>query len=147
MFSAGGLGTMLGGLWIARRGRTQGLTRVILGHAAAALIGLAVFSLSPYLWLTLAALVVTGTGLVVATAASMSLIQIAVDSDVRAQVLSMASVIGVGAPALSAIGWLASKLGVQAPLLGAAAAGILIWLLLAPGVRRQAAHMERLGTE
>lgn len=87
---------MLGGLWIARRGRTQGLSRVMLGHALCALLGLSVFAASPYLPLTLAA-VVTGGGLVVATAAAMSLIQNAVASDVRARVLSMSSVIGVGA--------------------------------------------------
>ena len=85
----------------------------------------------------------------VATAAAMSLIQNAVASDVRARVLSMSSVIGVGAPALSAIliGALASRLGVQGPLLGAAVAGLVIWLVLARRVLVQAATVEWGGPE
>lgn len=146
LFSAGGLGAMLGGLWIARRGRTHGLTRVMLGHALAALIGLGAFAISPWLWLTLVAIVVTGSGLVVATTAAMSLVQNAVDSEVRARVLSMVSVIYVGAPAFSAIaiGALASRLGVQGPLFGAALAGLAILALVARAVLAEAVDMERI---
>ena len=144
LFSAGGFGAMIGGLWIARRGRTAGLCRVLLISALIALCGLAVFAVSPVLWVTVPAAALTGGGLVIAQAAGMSLIQNAVASEVRVRVLSMASVIVVGAPALSAIaiGALASRLGVQAPLLGAALVGMIGWIWAAPAVRRHAAQLE-----
>jgi len=149
LFLAGGLGSMIGGLWIARRGRTQGLSRVTRITSITALVGLSVFSLSPYLWLSVAAAIVTGTGLVVTAAAAMSLIQNAVDQEVRARVLSMASVIAVGAPALSAIaiGALASRLGVQGPLFSVALAGICVWLVLSRAVRRHGPGLESLDNE
>ncbi|MDP6174462.1 MAG: MFS transporter, partial [Rhodospirillales bacterium] len=120
LFSASGFGAMLGGMWIAWRGRTEGFAWVLLISALAAPCGLVVFSVSPFLWLTLPAAALTSGGLVVAAAGSMGLIQNAVDSEVRARVMSMVSVIVIGAPALSAIaiGAIANRMSVQEPLLG-----------------------------
>ena len=148
LFSASGLGAMIGGLWIARRGRTEGLTRILLINTAAALIGLVIFALSPALWLSAASSVIVGSGLVVATAAALSLIQTAVDADIRARVLSMASVIAVGAPALSAIaiGWLASRFGVQWPLAGVAVIGIVIGILTVSELHRHGPALEADGS-
>jgi MFS family permease len=142
--SASGCGAMCGGLWIAWRGRTEGLTRILLGGAAVGLGALFVFALSTSLILSLAALFMTGFSLVSASACASSLIQGSVEPALRARVMALDSMISTGAPALGAvlIGWAGAHFGIQMPLAAAALAGAVAWLLLARRVTRQRTALE-----
>ena len=144
MFTAAGFGAMSGGLWIAWRGRTQGLTRIQLVTVVCALASLAVFPSASVLWLSLISLVVMGFSLVAAGSAAVSLIQNAVEQRIRARVLALNTMVITGLPALSTlvIGTAASLFGVQAPLTIAAVLGLLVWMLSAREVRRNAAMLE-----
>lgn len=142
--SSFGCGAMTGGLWIAWRGRNEGLPRILVIGVATALMGLAVFSLSTVLWLSMAAMFVVGFCLVITSTSASSLIQHAVEPALRARVMALDSMISTGAPALGAIvvGWAGSRFGVQVPLFAAAMIGLMVFLVLRPHVRREAGCLE-----
>ena len=145
--SATGLGAMIGGLWLARRGRTEGLTRILLGASALGALGVAAFALTEVFWLALLPMFLIGIAVVSAQIASMSLIQNAVAQEFRARVFSINAVISVGFPALGAIGigWVANLTGVQIPLLGASLIGLVAWAILSKQVLEIAAEVENQG--
>jgi MFS family permease len=142
--TAAGCGAMSAGLWIAWRGRTEGLTRILLGGAVCAALGLMVFAISTHLWLSIAALAITGFSLVSASACASSLIQVSVEPALRARVMSLEAMMHAGLPALGAvlIGWAGAHFGIQIPLATSAGLALLTWILLAPRVVRQMSAME-----
>ena len=142
--TASGCGAMCGGLWIAWRGRTEGLTRVLLGGSAVALTGLFVFALSTHVWLSLAALFGTRFALVSASAAASSLVQVSVDPALRARVMALDSVVHSALPALGAVlvGWAGAHFGIQVPLATAAVLCGLALLMLVRRVSRRRLSLE-----
>ncbi len=147
--SASGAGAMCGGLWIAWRGRTEGLARILLAFAVSALVALAAFAASPVLWLSLPALFVTGFSVVVGSTCCSSLIQGTIDPAFRARVMAFDSMMSIGGPAVGAllIGWLGTYFGVQAPLVTAAVLGLAVWLVVAPKVRAEIPSLEGVPAE
>jgi len=139
-----GCGAMCGGLWIAWRGRNEGLTRILLGGVTAGLLALLVFSLSNILWLSMTALYMTGFCLVITSTSASSLIQNTVEPGLRARVLALDSMISTGAPSLGAmvVGWAGTQWGIQPPLFAAAMLGLLVILLAWPHVRRETISLE-----
>jgi predicted MFS family arabinose efflux permease len=139
-----GCGAMCGGLFIAWRGRNEGLTRILVTGVAAGLAALAVFSLSRTLWLSIPALFMSGFCVVVASTAASSLIQNTVEPALRARVMSLDSMISTGAPALGAtmIGWAGSHFGVQAPLFVAATLGLIVMAVSHRHVRSETRNLE-----
>ena len=139
-----GCGAMCGGLWIAWRGRNEGLTRILLGGVTVGLLALVVFSLSQLLWLSMPALYMTGFCLVITSTSASSLIQNSVEPGLRARVLALDSMISTGAPSLGAmvVGWAGTQFGIQPPLLAAAILGLLVVLLAWPHVRRETISLE-----
>jgi MFS family permease len=131
--TASGAGAMSGGLWIAWRGRTQGLVRIQITAIFSALCTMIIFALSDILWLDLIALFFTGGGLVVAGTCASSLIQTAVDPALRGRVMSLDSTVNHGVPAVGAlaVGWAGTHFGVQLPLAFAGAAGLVLLALSA----------------
>jgi MFS family permease len=139
-----GCGAMCGGLWIAWRGRNEGLTRILLGGVTTGLVALVVFSLSTVLWLSMPALFVTGVCLVITSTSASSLIQHSVEPSLRARVLALDSMISTGAPSLGAmvVGWAGTHFGIQPPLFAAAVLGLLVVALAWPHVRRETMSLE-----
>ncbi len=139
-----GCGAMSGGLWIAWRGRNQGLIRILLMGVAVALVALAVFSLSTRLWLSMPALFLIGFCVVIGSTAASSLIQHSVEPSLRARVMALDSMISTGAPALGAIliGSAGARFGIQGPLFAAALIGIVVLLVARPHVRRVTDRLE-----
>ena len=76
-----------------------------------------------------------------------SLIQNAVDSRVRARVLSLFIVVAHGLPAFGAMimGWIASQAGLQATIGYGALVMVLVWLWARPRAGSMAAVLERSG--
>jgi len=115
LFAAKGIGALLVALLIARRGRTQGLTKVCAYGAGIAGVTIIIFVFSTYMPLVLLIAAVLG-GVVVATdLAIMTLIQNVVADQYRARVISIALAISVGIPAFGsfAIGFLAEFIGLK----------------------------------
>lgn len=139
-----GCGAMAGGLWIAWRGRTDGLIRILLGCVAAGLIAQLLFAASGSLWLSMPALFAIGVTVVITNTATSSLIQNTVDPSLRARVMAFDSMLSVGAPSVGAvlIGWAGSYFGIQAPLAVAAVVGLAIVTLSQSHVRSEMANLE-----
>ena len=115
LFAAKGVGALLVALFFARRGRTDGLTKVCTYGAGIGGVSIVIFVFSSYMPQVLLISAILG-GVVVATdLAIMTLIQNVVADQYRARVISIALAISVGIPAIGslAIGFLAEYTGLQ----------------------------------
>jgi MFS family permease len=146
-----GVGALVGALYLASRASVRGLGRVIVVSSAAFGLGLVAFSRAHVLWLALPMLFLAGTGMMVMTAASNTIIQTVVDEDKRGRVMSLLGMSLFGTVPLGSLaaGALATRIGAENTiLLGGAlctvAAGLFLRAL--PGVRRATRPTyERLG--
>lgn len=130
ILAANGVGAMLAGIWLAWRGSAEGLVPVAIWStvlAAAALVGLA---MSDTFWLGTAFVFVLGIAMSLRGTATQTLIQNAVDPEMRGRVLSLNSLIFNAGPAVGAftLGLIASWAGLQPPLYVAAALSLGVWL-------------------
>lgn len=143
--AAAGLGALIGGLWLAQRGRTGGLVAILLANVLAAALSLLAFVATTVFWVSLASLFVTGFAMVSAGIATLSLIQNSVDGALRARVLSMNAVLVIAGPALGAvgIGWAATYHGVRLPIAASACLALCVWLWAARAVWRERGALER----
>ncbi len=132
--SAVGLGAVAGGVWLAQRGAMRGLTAIVTASMAIAGLVVVVFASTAIFWLGVMAMVVAGAALVAFGVSSQTLIQNAVDAEMRGRVMSLWGLIFRGGPALGALlmGWLSGYFGLALPVLAGgalcAAAGLAVWL-------------------
>ncbi len=145
--AATGGGAMVGGLWIARRGRLEGLVSIQLVTLSIAYSAIFAFAWTDTLSIAMTALAVAGFSLVAAQTCSSTLIQNAVQAQLRARVVSLNGVVIVSGPAIGAIliGWIAEFIGVQIPVMAAAAIALVCLALLARRVAGNASVMEAAG--
>jgi predicted MFS family arabinose efflux permease len=127
--SAIGIGAVIGGFWVAQR-TTPDLTRIVLSSSLLATVSLGLFAVTDRL--ALAVVWVVGSGVFIATSgiAAQTLIQTAVDSTMRARVLSLYGVIFRAGPALGALvmGLGSEFVGLRWPLLVGALLSAAVWL-------------------
>ena len=130
LLSSIGLGATVSGLWLAQRGRTEGLTALVTASLMISAIALILFTVTGLIWLAAVFLTVVGYFMLVGGIGSQTLIQNAVDSRMRARVMSLFVLISWGLPALGALvaGWLASFAGLQPVIAAGAALALLVWL-------------------
>jgi MFS family permease len=144
LLGAIGAGAIPASLWLARRGEMAGLTGwvtiSILGGGIALLLSMMVGQL----WIAVMLLMVVGVFMLIGNVGAQSLVQNAVDSRVRARVLSVFIVCAHGLPAIGAIigGWIASYAGLQATIGCGAVALVLVWLWARPRTGKLAASLE-----
>lgn len=141
--STGG-GAMLGGLWIARRGRMEGLVTIQLVMLTLAYAAIFAFAATNSLPLAMVALCIAGFSLVSSQTSASTLVQNAVDPALRARVVSLNGVIIVSMPAFGAIviGWAAEHFGVQKPVMIAAGLALVCLALLARRTAQNAKSLE-----
>jgi len=127
--SSVGAGAMVGAFWLAQRGAVVGLTLVAIAAVAVMASGLIAFAATDILWVALASLMVTGFGMIIIGVGEQTLIQNAVDPDMRGRVMGLYGMIGRGAPALGALamGGLAEFFGFQWPVAGGAILLLGMW--------------------
>ncbi len=125
--SAAGLGAVIGGLWLAQRGRLQGLAEITVTTFALSGVSVAVFGLTDDFMVGVVALTVASFGMVSVGIGTQTLIQAVVDDGMRGRVLSFWGLILRGGPAIGAIimGSLSEWVGFGPPL---AAGGFLCLL-------------------
>jgi MFS family permease len=149
--ASAGAGALAGALYLAARSSVLGLGRVIVTSAALFGLGLIAFSRAHPLWLAMPLLFLAGTGMMVQTAASNTIIQTIVDEDKRGRVMSLLAMSLFGTVPLGSLiaGALATRVGAQNTILiGGAICAIAAGLFLRalPEVRRAVRPIyERIG--
>ena len=142
LIGAAGGGGVIGMLALASRRDVRGLTRWITFASLCAGIGVLVFALSPWLPLSLAALAVTGFGIVVNGMAVSTVIQTIVDDRMRGRIMGIFSVAFLGMYPLGSLagGALAAAIGAPATMaIGGGictATALLLWRRM-PALRAQ----------
>jgi MFS family permease len=113
--AASGLGALGSALYLASRQRVVGLYRVIVVAAAIFGVGLVLFSRASVLSLALPLMFLTGAGMMLQTAASMTLVQTLVDEDKRGRVMSLVAMAYFGTLPFGSLlaGVLASRIGAE----------------------------------
>ncbi len=147
LMSSIGFGGLVSGLWLARRGRTRGLTDMVTLSLLVSGVSLVLFTLTGVIWLGAVFMASVGCFMLLGGIGSQTLIQNAVDSAMRARVLSLFVVISWGLPAFGALaeGWLASLIGLRPVVAAGAVLAVVMWLWARPAGRRLAAELERVG--
>jgi MFS family permease len=139
--SALGCGALAASLALAARRSVVGLSRVIALAAGVFGLGMMGLALSHTLWLSLAALAVTGAAMVTEMAASNTLLQAIVEDDKRGRVMSFQTLAFVGTAPLGCLlsGCLAAHIGSMATIFRSGLvclAGSLVFAAMLPAVRR-----------
>ncbi len=129
---------------MALRGRTEGLTKLLIVSSATASIALLLYAVSPSFWLAGIFMAFVGGGLVVVGIASQSLIQHATSNEFQARVISVffALTFGVLAIGVLVMGWIAEFAGFRVSFACGAALSLLIVLVIGPGLWRRAGDLE-----
>ena len=129
LLAATGLGATIGGVWLARRGRTEGLTKIFTWSLLISAVSIILFVLSENIWIGASLLTVSGFSIVAGAITSQTLIQNSVYPQIRARVISITMVLSWGLPAVGAIfmGWLAEILGLAFTLGLGAMLAVLLW--------------------
>jgi MFS family permease len=146
-----GFGALAGALYLASRRSVVGLDRLVVGSAALFGLGLVAFSRAHSLWLAMPLLLLAGTGMMLQTAASNTIIQTVVEEDKRGRVMSLLAMSLFGTVPLGSLiaGALASRIGAENTILigggiCVGAAGLFVRAL--PEVRRAVQPVyERMG--
>ncbi|MBI3707839.1 MAG: MFS transporter [Proteobacteria bacterium] len=144
MTSSLGLGALTTALWLANRGRGEGLTRIGLLAFAVLPAILLVFVQVRSLWLAVPLLFIAGGSVTASNVGTQTLMQLSVDPAMRGRVLSTYSLINRGGPALGAfgIGYASEYAGLAWTVAVGAVVTLLVWLAIWPNRRRLAATLE-----
>jgi MFS family permease len=146
-----GVGALAGALYLASRASVLGLGRVVVASAAVFGIGLVAFSRAHVLWLAMPLLFVAGSGMMLQTAASNTIIQTIVDEDKRGRVMSLLAMSLFGTVPLGSLiaGALATRIGAENTILVGGAICVVaagLFLRALPEVRRAVRPIyERMG--
>lgn len=116
--SAVGFGAVGGGVWIAQRGRSEGLLPIAMASCAVAGLVLAVFASVEHFWIAVLSMVVAGFTMVSCGVSTQTLIQNSVEEQMRGRALSLWGMIFRGGPALGALvmGWFSGFFGLGWPV-------------------------------
>ncbi len=133
LLSASGLGGFLGSLWLANRGRIEGMTTIFLVSSLLIAAAIVAFALAPFYAAAVVMMAVIGASGTACQSGAQILVQNAVDGSMRARVVSLYTLNYRAAPALGALlmGGLSALLGLQTPVvLGACLCAVAaLWLM------------------
>jgi MFS family permease len=130
ILSSIGAGAMVASLWLAHRGRSEGLTVLVTGSFAAQVAALLAFTVSGNILFAALFLVLVGFFMLITGVGAQTLIQNSVAAEMRARAISLFILLSWGLPAIGALvmGWAATYFGLQATIAFGAALGGLVWL-------------------
>jgi len=115
LMTASGVGALAGAMYLAARSSVLGLGRAIVVATATFGVGLAAFSFSHTLWLSLVLLPIAGGGFMVQTASTNTILQTIVDERLRGRVMAFYAMAFLGTAPIGSLvaGVVASRIGVQ----------------------------------
>ncbi|MDB5570749.1 MAG: transporter [Hyphomicrobiales bacterium] len=124
-----GAGAVVASLWLARRGESSGLTRLLVLSTLATGLAVALSMQFDQIWLAAIFFGVMGVFMLSGNVAAQTLIQNNVTPALRARVMGLFIVFGHGLPAVGALiqGWLATYVGLQAAIGGGALLMLGVW--------------------
>jgi MFS family permease len=129
MFAAMGVGAIVGGLYVATRGRTS--PRAILAAAAALAVTIAATAIAPNVWIVYTTLVLVGASASAFLTLSNSVLQLESSPQMRGRVVGLRATAILGARPVGApvVGWIGEHLGPRWALgLGAVATiAVVAW--------------------
>lgn len=139
-----GAGSLLGGFYLAIRGRNSGMGRYMVWGLFSSYGVLMASALTANFAAGAVLLFGAGLSMIVVAVGSQSLVQSAVDVQMRGRVISLTTGIAVGLPAVGSLllGAVAEWAGLQPAIVGAALAGLACWLLARRALLREAPGME-----
>jgi MFS family permease len=133
MTASAGVGAFVSAVWLALRGRAQGMTTIVVGGMAVGCVAILPFALTQIFWLALVGAFLVGAATSVCSIGTQTLMQNVVDGAMRGRVMSLYGVVNRGSPALGALvlGAGSELFGLQEVTLagGAMALLVLIWVL------------------
>ena len=139
LFTAAGVGTILGALFLASLGGNPRRGQIYLNGICIWVAALTVFALSHWFWLSMAALIVFGVGQTLAGTTTITLLQTRVPEQMRGRVMSLNTLLIMGIRPLGDFPAGALIAGIGAPgtvLLSAGLVGVYgLVLALRPAVR------------
>lgn len=141
LIGSGGLGAVVGMIYLAMRPSIRGLLTLLAWTSAIAGASLAAFSFSTSLWISLPLITLTGLGIMLTAAATNTVLQSIVPDELRGRVASLYVVSFLGVSPLGALGagWVAEHIGPQATLAAGgtcALAAALVYAAMLPAIRR-----------
>ena len=140
--SATGIGAAIGGIWLTQRRSLVGLTTIAFASLLVLGGSLLVFAATSNFWVAVTAMTIMGLGRLLSGVGVQTLIQTAVEEQMRARVMSLYGVLFRSGPALGALamGGLSGIFGLRWPVVMGATLCIAVWLLM----RRQRRQMAYL---
>jgi len=125
-----GFGAILGGTMLAARSQVKGLTRITIFNILIMAVALFAFSITTNFWLACVLSGVVGYAFIVQGTSNQTLIQSAVDTELRGRVISAYGLVARGGPALGALilGVAADHFGLRWPVGIGAVLCLLAWL-------------------
>jgi MFS family permease len=141
LMAATGIGALAGALQIARRGSVRGLGTIIARSAAFFGLSLLVLAASTDLWLSMAALMAVGYGMISGMAGANTLLQSLVPDNLRGRIMSLYTLVFLGVAPIGSLlaGTAAARIGTPMTVAGGgfvAIVGATVFWLALPGIRR-----------
>ncbi len=130
LLSFHGLGAMAGGMWLASRSSgMKGLTNVTIVNILFMALALFLFVISDMFWLGCVMAALTGAAFIIMSVGNQTLIQAAVEPDLRGRVISVYGMVAQDVPAVGAMmmGGFAEHFGLQLPVAIGAGVCLFLW--------------------
>ena len=149
LMSTLGFGAMVSCIWIAVRGRTEGLTGLVTASLLVQGAALALCAIAGQfwgnIWISAALFGVVGFAMLVGGVGSQTLMQNAVESHMRARAMSLFIMISWGLPAFGALaaGWIATFAGLSVTIGVGGALTIVLWLWARPRAAALESELEK----
>jgi MFS family permease len=130
LLSVHGLGAMAGGLWLASRtGGIRGLTHITIVNILFMACTLFLFTATTLFWLALLMSALAGAAFIIMSVGNQTLIQAAVDPELRGRVVSVYGMIAQDLPGLGTMvmGGFAEHFGLRIPVAVGAGLCLVLW--------------------
>ena len=130
LLSAMGVGAMASGLWIAQRGRMEGLTRITTHTILGSLVSLILFAYTARFEIAVVSMAAIGFMYSLFATCIQVLVQSVAAEHMRGRVLALYGMLWIGSAAFGALiaGALSEVLGLRLPIGAAGAICFLLWL-------------------
>ena len=137
LLAAFGLGSLLSSVYLALRGRTEGLAKVYSLYFAIGSLTLVIFSILSSFWAALFVVTVFGFSTNTSSVAAQTMVQHMVSEHMRARTMSLLGLTFRAVPAAGALilGFAQSSLGMTGPLIAAGLLGLMTWAALVAVMR------------
>ena len=133
-----GIGSLASALWIAARGRTEGLLRVFSINLFLGASSLIIFATTSNFWFAIVIVTMFGFSSTAVSICSQTLVQHLVKCQMRARVMGLVGITFRAVPALGALlqGWGSSIFGFGPSVAVAAGLCLIVWLAFANTLKR-----------